>query len=56
MFLVRYGGIIDIAFASKSLYGSVASITPYYISSIIYLIIIGTIIFFLKRLEKARQI
>lgn len=46
------GGIIDIAGASNALYSSVASAKPYYISSIIYLIIVGTVIFFLQKMEK----
>jgi ABC-type amino acid transport system permease subunit/ABC-type amino acid transport substrate-binding protein len=50
------GGIIDISCASNSLYSSVASPKPYYISSIIYLIIVGTVIFFLKKMEKVKQI
>ncbi|GLH60433.1 transporter substrate-binding domain-containing protein [Paulownia witches'-broom phytoplasma] len=50
------GGIIDIACASNALYSSVASPKPYYISSIIYLIIVGTVIFFLKKMEKVRQV
>ncbi|WP_238374416.1 ABC transporter permease subunit [Aster yellows witches'-broom phytoplasma] len=50
------GGIIDIACASNALYSSVASPKPYYISSIIYFIIVGTVVFFLKKMEKIRQV